>query len=226
MNEALWVLGRATGVSTLVMLTVATALGVVMSGGFRHRELPRFALAEIHRRASLLATGLLVVHVLSLWLDAEAQLDAVDLLVPFLNARNPLWWGLGTLALDLLLIVVVSSLLRKRLPHAVWRGLHLLAYASWPFAVLHSVGGGTDSATWWVRLTAITCCAVVGGAVGYRLVRRSGSRLVHRSGSRLGRTLPPTGRPVSAKSAPAANPAPAAATTTATTTATVQEYPS
>lgn len=142
MNEALWALGRGTGVSALVLLTVATALGILTSGGLRHRELPRFALTEIHRRASLAATGFLLLHVLSLWLDPEAQLNAVDVVVPFLNERNPLWWGLGTLALDLLVVVAVSSLVRKHLSYAVWRGLHLLAYAMWPVAVLHSLGGG------------------------------------------------------------------------------------
>ena len=38
MNEALWALGRGTGVSTLVLLTVATVLGILTSGGFRHRD--------------------------------------------------------------------------------------------------------------------------------------------------------------------------------------------
>lgn len=213
MNEALWALGRGTGVSALVLLTVATALGILTSGGLRHRELPRFALTEIHRRASLAATGFLLLHVLSLWLDPEAQLNAVDVVVPFLNERNPLWWGLGTLALDLLVVVAVSSLVRKHLSYAVWRGLHLLAYAMWPVAVLHSLGGGTDSASWWLRLTAIACCAAVGGALGYRLVGRApSSRAVHRTApTRAEIPAPRTtdGRHVCAKAEPAThNPAP------------------
>jgi len=223
MNEALWALGRGTGVSTLVLLTVSMVLGILTSGGFRHRELPRFALTEIHRRASLAATGFLVLHVLSLWLDSEAQLNAVDLLVPFLNAANPLWWGLGTLAVDLLLVVVVSSLVRKHLSYAVWRGLHWIAYAMWPVAVLHSVGGGTDSATWWLRHTAIVCCAAVGGALGYRLVGRApSSGAVRRTAPRLveiPEPRTPDGRLVCAKADPAThNPAPGTLTSAVTST--------
>ncbi|WP_082176692.1 ferric reductase-like transmembrane domain-containing protein [Arsenicicoccus sp. oral taxon 190] len=180
MNEALWALGRGTGVSALVLLTLATVLGLVLGAGFRHRQLPRFALTEIHRRASLGATGLLLLHVVSLLLDPEAQLRLVDAVVPFLNARNPLWWGLGTLAVDLLLVVMISSLLRKHLRHSTWKALHWLAYALWPVALLHGIGGGTDAATPWLRLTAICCSAAVGAAAAYRLTRRRdpGPRLI------------------------------------------------
>lgn len=172
MNEALWVLGRGTGLSALVLLTVSTVLGILLSSGLRHRALPRFALTEIHRRASLLSCGFLLVHMLSLLGDSDAQLTIVDLVVPFVSARNPLWWGLGTLAVDALLVVVVSSLVRRHLSHRVWRGLHLLAYLCWPVALLHSIGGGTDAATLWLRVTAIACAGAVGGALAHRLVAR------------------------------------------------------
>ena len=124
MNEALWLLGRGTGVAALLLLTLSMGLGVLTAGRYVSREVPRFALTEIHRRASLAATVLLGLHLVSLWADPVAQLRAVDVLVPFLGARNPVWWGLGTLALDLVAVLVVTSLLRSRMPYGVWRRLH------------------------------------------------------------------------------------------------------
>ncbi|MFN8082666.1 MAG: ferric reductase-like transmembrane domain-containing protein [Dermatophilaceae bacterium] len=169
MNEALWLLGRGLGVSTLVLLTISMVAGIITWQRSTPLETPRFAVAEIHRRASLVASGLLVAHILSLVLDQEAQLSWVDTVVPFLNARNPLWWGLGTLSLDILLVVVVTSLLKKRISHRVWRGIHWFSYLAWPVAVLHAFGGGTDATTVWFRLIAFTSIAAVGAAVGIRL---------------------------------------------------------
>ena len=169
MNEALWLLGRGLGVSTLVLLTISMVAGIITWQRSTPLQTPRFAVAEIHRRASLVASGLLVVHILSLVFDQEAQLSWVDTVVPFLNARNPLWWGLGTLSLDILLVVVVTSLMKKRISHRVWRGIHWFSYLAWPVAVLHAFGGGTDAATVWFRLIAFTCIAAVGAAVGIRV---------------------------------------------------------
>jgi sulfoxide reductase heme-binding subunit YedZ len=169
MSQALWLLGRGTGVATLVLLTASVVLGLLTAGGLVSRELPRFALTEIHRRASLGATVLLVLHLGSLWLDPVAQLRAVDLVVPFLGARNPMWWGLGTLAADLVAVLVVTSLLRRRMPHVVWRRLHWLSYGTWPLAFLHGLGSGTDAGTWWLRGMAAGCFVAVVSAAGYRL---------------------------------------------------------
>lgn len=174
MNEALWLLGRGTGVATLVLLTASVVLGLLTAGGLVSRELPRFALTEIHRRASLGAAVLLVLHLCSPWLDPVAQLRAVALVVPFLGARNPVWWGLGTLAADLVMVLVVTSLLRRRMPHVVWRRLHWLSYGAWPLAFLHGLGSGTDAGTWWVRGMAAGCSVAVVSAAGYRLAALDG----------------------------------------------------
>lgn len=169
MNEALWILGRGLGVSSLVLLTISVVAGVITFRRSTPLRTPRFAVAEIHRRASLLASGLLVGHVISLWLDTEAHLRLVDVVVPFLSAANPVWWGLGTLAVDLFLAVIVTSLLRKRIPRPVWRGIHLFSYLAWPLAVLHSFGSGTDAADGWFVAVALGCVGAVAAAITLRL---------------------------------------------------------
>jgi methionine sulfoxide reductase heme-binding subunit len=44
-----------------------------------------------------------------------AQLELFDLIVPFGATYRPMWTGLGTLVVDLLIALVVTSLLRHRL---------------------------------------------------------------------------------------------------------------
>jgi sulfoxide reductase heme-binding subunit YedZ len=116
------------------------------------------------------------VHVTSLLFDPYAQLRLVDLAVPFLGADRPLWLGLGTLAADVLVVIVASSLLRHRIGPRVFRTLHWSAYALWPVAFLHALGSGTDTGTRWFHVTAIGCAVAVGGALGWRTSRSFAER--------------------------------------------------
>lgn len=166
--DALWFLGRGTGLVSLVLLSVSVVLGIGSRAGRPVFGLPRFAATLVHRNASLLALGLLAVHVLTLLFDPYAQLKVVDLVVPFLAVYRPFWLGLGTLGLDLLLVVVVTSLLRHRLGVARWRAVHWLAYAAWPVALAHGLGTGTDATTPWLLGVTVLCAAAVGAAVIWR----------------------------------------------------------
>ena len=110
--------------------------------------MPRLVVASVHRSAALLSVVFVAVHLLTLFFDPYAQLRLADLVLPFAAEYRPLWTGLGTLAADLLLAVVVTSLLRYRIGLRGWRAVHRLAHACWPVAWLHALGTGTDAGTW------------------------------------------------------------------------------
>ena len=67
--------------------------------------------------------------------------------------------GLGTLAVDLLLLVVVTSLLRERLPHRLWKAVHLTSYLLWPLAFVHGITAGTDLGGGWLLVAGPRLCA-------------------------------------------------------------------
>jgi hypothetical protein len=67
---------------------------------------------------------------------------------------------LGAVAFDLLLAVVITSLLRRRFGFRSWRAIHWAAYASWPVALLHGLGTGSDTKTGWM-LTIVGGCVIV-----------------------------------------------------------------
>lgn len=169
MTEALWALGRGTGVVALIMFTLTIVLGIVSRSGRDTAGLGRFGVAELHRTAALTGVGLIAVHVGSLFFDPYAQLHLVDLAVPFLGSYRPFFLGLGTLAVDLLLVITVVSLLRQRVGPHVFRVVHWLTYALWPVALVHALGTGTDAWTWWMNAVAVGCVVAVTGAVGWRL---------------------------------------------------------
>lgn len=169
---ALWYLSRGTGVATLVMLTVVVALGVANAKRLRTRWIPRFVVDGLHRNVALLSVVFLAIHVLSALADSYVSIRLVDVFIPFAPSYSPLWIGLGALSLDLMLAVLVTSLLRRRIGHRVWRATHWLAYASWPVALLHSMGAGTDTGTRWMTLLTLVCVGTVAVAVLARLAGR------------------------------------------------------
>jgi sulfoxide reductase heme-binding subunit YedZ len=168
----LWYLSRGTGAVTLVLLSVTVILGI--TGTLRWRlgaRTPRFVVDGLHRNISLLVVVLLAAHVATALLDPFAHLRLLDAVVPLASRYRPLWLGFGALALDLLIALIVTSMLRARLGLRAWRAVHWAAYACWPVAVLHGLGTGTDARAVWMQALTAICVAGVVVAIAARLVR-------------------------------------------------------
>lgn len=197
LTDALWYLGRGTGTVALLMFTLTMVLGITTRSGRRAFGLDRFGVADLHKTASLAGLGLVAVHVGTLLLDPYAQLRLVDLVLPFVGTFRPLWQGLGTAAIDVLLVIVGTSLLRHRVGPRVFRTVHWAAYSMWPLALAHGLGNGTDAATWWFRSIAVGCALAVGGALAWRLTSGYAERGMERVPRRLSTSTPnPTSRAV------------------------------
>ncbi|CAM5665144.1 ferric reductase-like transmembrane domain-containing protein [Streptomyces aurantiogriseus] len=168
-SETLWYANRATGAVCLVLFTVVVLLGIAVRLRGRLPGLPRFGTMSLHRTLSLSATAFLALHITTAIVDSYVNITVVDVLVPFVSDYQPLWLGLGTVSLDLMFAVLVTSLLRERLGHRTWRAVHWLAYASWPVALVHGIGIGTDTGTDWMTWLTVACVATVLAAFGARL---------------------------------------------------------
>jgi sulfoxide reductase heme-binding subunit YedZ len=165
----LWYLTRGTGLVTVVLLTVSVVLGIVQVRRWAPGGSPRFALVTLHRTTSLLVVALLAVHVATAVLDRFAPIRLIDAVLPFAGRYRPLWLGLGALAHDLLVTHTLTSLVRHRLGLRAWRGVHWLAYACWPVALVHGWGTGSDARTGWMLLTTLSCAGAVAVAGASRL---------------------------------------------------------
>jgi sulfoxide reductase heme-binding subunit YedZ len=171
-----WYLTRATGAVALVLLTASVVLGILGSVRFSLApRWPRFAIDVLHRDVSLLVLVFVALHVVTSVLDGFAPIALIDGLIPFRSPYRPLWLGLGAVSFDLLLALGATSLVRRRLGYRAWRAIHWLAYASWPVAVLHTVGTGTDVKSWWMLLLTAVCVAAVLIAVFARVGRSAGA---------------------------------------------------
>ena len=74
------------------------------------------------------------------------------------------------MAVDLLIALVVTSLVRMRIGHRAWRRLHWTAYACWPVALVHGLGIGTDTKSMVVYVFTLACVASVVAIATWRLV--------------------------------------------------------
>jgi sulfoxide reductase heme-binding subunit YedZ len=171
-----WYLLRGSGLVALVLFSLAVALGVVGVRRWRSVRWPRAVTAGLHRSMALLAVCFLGLHIVTAVLDRWVGLGWVDAVVPFRSKAMPLWVGLGTVAFDLAVAVVLTSLLRRHLGYRLWRTVHWGAWLVWPLALAHGLGSGTDTGSGWGLGVAVACLALVASAAVWRVAGDRGDR--------------------------------------------------
>lgn len=182
--KELWYVTRGSGAVALVLLTASVALGIVMSLRVSSARWPRFAVGTLHRNVTLLSVVFIALHVVTTVADGYAPIGIKDSVVPFASPYRPVWLGLGTVSFDLLLALVITSYLRQRIGIRLWRSIHWLAYVSWPVALVHSLGTGSDARTVWLAALGLVCVACVVLAVLVRVAAGAGPAAV-RAGSAI-----------------------------------------
>src|SRR5262249_37569393 len=163
--KAYWYLTRSTGVVSLVLLTLSVAFGIAQVSRWSSPRWPRFVIAGLHKNISLLVVAFLAVHIATAVLDAFAPIHWLDAIIPFRSAYRPIWLGLGALSFDLIIALTVTSLLRTRMGYRSWRAVHWLAYASWPIALVHGLGTGSDTHVRWMLAINVVCVLIVIAAI-------------------------------------------------------------
>ena len=159
----------ATGVISMVLLSAVVVLGILLDRRVRLPGLPRFAGLSLHRFTSLLAVAFLVLHILTAVIGPYARIRLAAVVVPFASGYARGWLALGTVATDLLVALVLTSLLRRHLRYRTWRAVHWLAYACWPVALAHSLGTGTGMRSGRLIYLAIGCAVAVLAAAVWRV---------------------------------------------------------
>ena len=183
-STSLWYVTRATGLVSLILFTATMVLGITTTTRAKTRNWPGFAHQELHRRVSMMAVVFLALHVLTSVLDTYVKISWVAVVVPFASSYGRFWVGVGAIAFDLMIAVLVTSLLRARIRPGAWRAVHWLAYLSWPVALAHTFGMGTDAGERWVIVLGVVCVAAVVSALIWRLSvasRQRAARLAHAS---------------------------------------------
>lgn len=143
-DQFLWVLARACGLASYASLAIALLTGIALRTAVLDWLGNNRALRSLHEFTTVLWIPLGILHVVALLLDHTARVTPIDVVIPFLAPYGTLAIGLGTLSLDLLVLVTLTSWLKRRINPAAWRWLHRLAYIAFALVFVHAVLGGTD----------------------------------------------------------------------------------
>jgi hypothetical protein len=150
-----WYVARAAGLVSWGLLAAATMWGLALSTKiFGRRPRPNWLL-DLHRMLGGLALVFTGVHVGAILLDTYVHFGLTSVLVPFASTWHPLAVAWGVVAFYLLLAVEVTSLLRARISHRVWRGVHFASFGLFVTATIHGLAAGTDT----TRVVAVLLAA-------------------------------------------------------------------
>ena len=168
----LWYLSRSAGYVGLILLGVIGVLGIVTAGNFRIAQGTKFLAPEVHRSLSLLTIVVLGIHVGTAVADKYSFIGLKDVFIPFMATYRPVWVGLGAVAVDLGIAVVITSLLRVKMGYKSWRLVHWASYPIFVLSIIHGLGSGTDSSLWASKVIYLVVGAGLALATASRLLSR------------------------------------------------------
>jgi DMSO/TMAO reductase YedYZ heme-binding membrane subunit len=159
-----------SGVVALVALTASVGVGILAADRIVMGPPGRIVAQAVHRAVSLAALAFLVTHVVLEILAHRSQV--IDAFVPFLARGRTFYIGLGTIASDLVIVLIVTGIARGRFADRwpwTWRAIHATAYLCWPLAIVHGLLAGRTAQPY-VDWSYGACLAAVGLIFIVRLV--------------------------------------------------------
>jgi predicted ferric reductase len=139
-----WIVARATGVAAYIALCLSILSGIALRTSVLDFLATNRALRSLHDFMTWVWIPLGLAHVVTLVLDKTAQIAPLDLVVPFQVSYAPVAIGLGTVSADIVIIVTVTSWLRRRMNDRLWRWVHRSSYIAFVTVFVHALLSGTD----------------------------------------------------------------------------------
>jgi sulfoxide reductase heme-binding subunit YedZ len=174
-----WIILRAAGVGAYLMLFLSVAFGLVATSAPFDKRFAKQSAISIHQFLSTVGLVLLGVHIGGLLLDTYVPFGPRQILVPGASTYRPVPVAFGVIGMYAMVVVLVSSWMRRHYSAKLWRRLHLFAVPAFVLSMVHGVFAGADASRRWMFLIYVsTACVVVfllilrGLTVGLRPARR------------------------------------------------------
>lgn len=171
LSPASWYLARSSGLTLYLLLWLATVTGLGLTTRLLDRFGGRAVVGSVHDFAVQLGWGLLALHILSLMADPTVNFGPRQILVPLAAGWREPWTAFGVLAAQGMVLVGLSTALRRVTGYPFWRKVHWLTPAVYLLALGHGVLAGTDTREPVVQAVYVATLAVVLFLAAYRLVR-------------------------------------------------------
>jgi hypothetical protein len=170
----IWLAARATGITSLLLLTLQVVLGLVLSHPTNQStwKLSK-RLFPWHENLFVFILAFLVVHVVFLVLDPFAGVGLGGALVPGLSSYRTVPVAVGVVALYALIVTGLTARYPRRLPTGWWLRIHRFSIFVLAGAWLHGVLAGTDSQSLLPIYWAVGLVVLAAAAYRYWVVRRA-----------------------------------------------------
>lgn len=181
-----WTAARLGGLAAWLLLGITVVLGVLTASRLLGGRVSRASLDRAHRRAGELTVAFLAVHLVALGFDTQVHFGPSDIAVPFASSWRPVAVAFGVVSAWLLVAVMVTSLLRDRMPRRLWHAVHMASYVAFVATSIHLMAAGTDAWLLPVQVLNVTMCAAVAALAALalaRLARRAANQPVWPAGS-------------------------------------------
>ena len=157
-----WVLLRAAGIGSYLMLFLSVAWGLVATTSIVTKRISKPSANLFHAFVASAGLALLGVHLGLLLVDGFMPFSLAEITVPMASEYRPVAIAAGIAAMYAIVIVIVTSWLRTSIGTVWWRRLHVLAVPAFTMALVHGVFAGTDTERpWMFALYAVTGLLVV-----------------------------------------------------------------
>ncbi len=168
------------GVLALIALTAEVGIGLVASDRIFMKPSARVTAQALHRAMGFGAIAFLAIHIVLEIIAGRSQ--PADVVIPFLDKGKTFYLGLGTVASDMFIVIIMTGIYRARLAASMspkaWRVIHASAYAAWIFGLLHGLLGGRPAKSFFgfsgfVAWSYGACVVAVAAALMVRLAARN-----------------------------------------------------
>jgi methionine sulfoxide reductase heme-binding subunit len=169
-SPTMWYLTRATAVAAYILLTLSVVFGTLRSIARNTHESLSWTVDEIHQVSATLMVGMMLGHLITLNLDPFLPFTITNLLVPLNEPFNPQAVNIGVFAMYTIMLLALSSWLKRFIAYRAWRMIHYLSFVAFALVTLHGWLGGSDTGEPWMRAVYFGSAAAVIFLVLVRLV--------------------------------------------------------
>jgi DMSO/TMAO reductase YedYZ heme-binding membrane subunit len=171
-----WYITRISALLAYLALTASVVYGLLLSTKLLDRIAHRAVSFTLHQDLASVGLALALVHAAVLMIDRSVPYTPLQVVVPFIGPYEPLWVGMGQIALGLTIAVLVSFYLRRRIGQKAWRQLHYVSFLAFLAATAHGLMAGTDSGAPWAFAGYVAAIAAVAFLLAYRIVMAMAAR--------------------------------------------------
>ncbi len=143
---------KFAGVFALIALTASAGMGLIATDRIVMTPGHRVLLQAVHRAVSFAALAFLIIHIVleitakQLEESPTLHVHVLDAFIPFLSQYRTFYMAEGTIASDIIVLLVATSIVRRRFTASgnawKWRAIHYSSYAALILGVLHGLLAG------------------------------------------------------------------------------------